>query len=146
MLTVWQDLQKATNIARTMVTELGMSTVIGDANMKDGYQHMSSTTKELIEKEIRRIIQESRARVVSVLTDHRKELDLLAKALIEYESLNIDEMRKVIAGEKLTGKLTILLPVPPIKLPEGTVFTPNTPPLDGSAAAKAVGAEKERGV
>lgn len=129
-----------------MVIELGMSTVIGDTNMKDDYQNLSSTSKELIEKEIRRIIEESRGRVMSVLTSHRKELDLLAKALIEYESLNIDEMKKVIAGEKLPGKLTILLPLSPIKLPEGTVFTPKTPPLDGSAAAKAVGAEKERGI
>lgn len=129
-----------------MVIELGMSTVIGDTNMKDDYQNLSSTSKELIEKEIRRIIEESRGRVMSVLTSHRKELDLLAKALIEYESLNIDEMKKVIAGEKLPGKLTILLPLAPIKLPEGTVFTPKTPPLDGSAAAKVVGAEKERGI
>lgn len=130
-----------------MVIELGMSTVVGDANMTEDYQHLSTSSKELIEKEVRRIIEESRARVVSVLTNHRKELDLLAKALIEYESLNIDEMKKVIAGEKLTGKLTILLPSTPIKLPEGTVFSPTTPPpLDGSTAVKAVGAEEERGV
>lgn len=130
-----------------MVIELGMSTAMGDANMAEDYQHLSTNSRELIEKEIRRIIEESRARVVSVLTNHRKELDLLAKALLEYESLNIDEMKAILAGEKLPNKLTALLPPASIKLPEGTVFTPTTPPpLDGSAAVKAVGAEKGRGV
>lgn len=138
---------KATRIARSMVTELGMSPVVGDANMTEDYQHLSTGSKELIEREIRRIIEESRARVVSVLTNHRKELDLLAKALVEYESLNIEEMKKIIAGEKLPGKLTILLPSTPIKLSEGTTLSPTTsPPLDGSVAAKVVGAEKERDI
>lgn len=124
----------ATRYARRMVMELGMSSVVGDVNMTEDYQHLSTKSKELIEKEVRRIIEESRARVTSILTTHRKELDLLAKALIEYESLDIDEMKKVIAGEKLPDKLKIL-PTVPIKLPEGTVFAP--PPLDGPTVVKA---------
>lgn len=132
----------ATRFARRMVMELGMSSVVGDVNMTEDYQHLSTKSKELIEKEVRRIIEESRARVTSVLTTHRKELDLLAKALVEYESLNIDEMKKVIAGEKLPDKLKIL-PTVPIKVPESGIFAP--PPLEGGPAAAATveGAKEE---
>lgn len=132
----------ATRYARRMVMELGMSSVVGDVNMTEGYQHLSTKSKELIEKEVRRIIEESRVRVTSVLTTHRKELDLLAKALIEYESLNIDEMKKVIAGEKLPDKLKIL-PTVPIKLPEGTVFAPPSPV---TKTAERMAEEKGEGV
>lgn len=130
----------ATRYARRMVMELGMSPVVGDVNMTEDYQHLSTKTKELIETEVRRIIEESRARVTTVLQQHRKELDLLAKALVEYESLSYDEMKKVIAGETLPHKLKIL-PNVPIKLPEtGGTFAP---PLEGSGAAAAKNGEKE---
>jgi ATP-dependent metalloprotease len=101
-----------------MVMELGMSELVGDVNVSEGYRHLSPKTKELVEKEVRRILDESRGRATNILTTYRKELDLLANALMEYESLNLEEMRKVIAGEKLTDKLKIL-PNAPIKIPEG---------------------------
>ncbi|KAH8145478.1 uncharacterized protein LAJ45_10448 [Morchella importuna] len=134
------DLMAATRYARRMVMELGMSPVVGDVNMTEDYQHLSTKTKELIETEVRRIIEESRGRVTTILQKHRKELDLLAKALVEYESLSYDEMKKVIAGETLPHKLKIL-PNVPIKLPEtGGSFAP---PLEGSGAAAAKNGEKE---
>src|SRR5437868_14205729 len=84
-----QDLRQATRIARRMVMELGMSELVGDVDVSEGYQDLSPKTKELVEKEVRRIIEESRARATSILTEHRKELDRLAEALMEYESLNL---------------------------------------------------------
>ncbi|KAG0132747.1 peptidase family M41-domain-containing protein [Tuber indicum] len=124
------DLRQATRIARRMVMELGMSELVGDVDVSEGYQDLSPKTKELVEKEVRRIIEESRTRATSILTEHRKELDRLAEALLEYESLNLDEMKKVIAGEKLPDKLKIL-PNAPIKIPEG-VF--GGPTLEGGPA------------
>ena len=133
-----QDLRQATRIARRMVMELGMSELVGDVDVSEGYQHLSPKTKELVEKEVRRIIEESRARATSILTEHRKELDRLAEALMEYESLNLDEMKKVIAGEKLPDKIKIL-PNAPIKIPEG-VF--GGPTLEGGPTpAGGVGAK-----
>ena len=107
-----------------------MSELVGDVNVSEGYRHLSPKTKELVENEVRRILEESRGRATNILTTYRKELDLLANALMEYESLNLEEMRKVIAGEKLTDKIGIL-PNAPIKIPE-KVF--GGPKLEGGSA------------
>ncbi|KAL7272600.1 i-AAA protease yme1 [Rhizina undulata] len=136
-----QDLRNATKLARMMVMQLGMSETLGDVDFAEDYQNLSGQTKELIEKEVRRIIEESRGRATKILTAHRKELDLLAKALVEYESLDRDEIQKVVKGETLTEKIKILSTVP-VKLPEG-VFS--GPTLEGGpASTEEAGAKGEK--
>ena len=103
-----------------MVTQYGMSEELGNVNLAEGYNNLSSQTKEKIEDEIRKIVEAGRFRAMELLKNKKKELDLLAKALVEYESLDQDEIRKVIRGEPLEGKMKIL-PNVPMKLPEGTV-------------------------
>lgn len=124
-----KDLQRATAVAYSMVTQLGMSENFGSVDLHTEYQNLSSETKRKIEVEVRRLIDEGRQRVTKVLTERRRDLDLLANALVEYEVLNADEMRRVIKGEKLP-KLTVL-PNTPIKVPEFMVLP--SPPLGGSS-------------
>lgn len=104
-----------------MVTRLGMSETLGNMDLGSKYSSLSSETKQKIEDEVRRILEESYERARIVLTERRKELDLLAKALVTYEVLSVDEIRRVIKGEKLP-KLTAN-PNQPIKPPE--VRTPS---------------------
>ncbi|MCJ1471233.1 hypothetical protein MMC07_009881 [Pseudocyphellaria aurata] len=123
------DLQKATSIAYSMVARLGMSKSFGSVDFHTEYKNLSSETKLKIEDEVRRIIEEGRQRAIKTLTERRRDLDLLAKALVDYEELNEDEIRRVIKGEKLS-KLTTL-PNIPIKVPEFVTIPP--PTLGGSS-------------
>lgn len=122
-----KDLQRATAVAFSMVTQLGMSENFGSVDFHTEYSSLSSETKRKIEVEVRRLIDEGRQRVTKVLTERRRDLDLLANALVEYEVLNADEMRRVMKGEKLP-KLTVL-PNTPIKVPEFMALP--SPPLGG---------------
>lgn len=122
-----------------MVTKMGMSELLGNMDYSD-YNQLSSDTKQQIEHEVRRILEEGRQRATKILTDRRRDLDILAKALVEYEVLTADELRRVLKGEKLP-KLTIP-PHVPIKLPEIMVPPPSisgySPP--GSSGSGGLGA------
>lgn len=111
------DIQQATAIARAMVTQMGMSDELGNVDLHSDFNRLSAHTKEKIEVEVRRIIEESKQRACDLLTARRKELDLLAKGLVQYESLTKDEMEKIVKGEKLPDRLTAL-PSVPIKVPD----------------------------
>ncbi|KAF3924194.1 Paraplegin [Orbilia brochopaga] len=129
------DIAQATKIAQAMVTQMGMSELLGNVDLASDYRNLSSQTKEAIEAEIRRLLEEGRIRATRLLTTHRKELDLLARALLEYESLDRKEMEKVIKGETLPERLKIL-PDVAIKLPENVLPAPAvqpTPPVNGEA-------------
>ena len=102
-----------------MVTQFGMSDKLGNVDLRSNFDGLSGTTKSLIESEVKRTIEEGRQRVESLLLEKRKELDLLAKALVDYETLNKEEAFKVVKGEKLEGKL--IMPSGPTKRPEGPV-------------------------
>ena len=99
-----------------MVTQLGMSDVLGNVDLNSDYADLSTETKQQIEREVRRLVEEGRQRATKILTEKRKELDIIAKALVEYEVLNLDEMNRVLKGEKLK-KLTAL-PNAPMTVPE----------------------------
>lgn len=111
-----------------MVANFGMSDKLGNVDLAANYENLSPGTKELIESEVRRLIEESRERVFKLLTSKRKELQLLADALIDYETLNKDEAFKVIRGEKLEGRM--IMPKGDIKIPVGN--KPSLPEIPGS--------------
>lgn len=112
------DLSKATEVAYNMVTQYGMSEALGaiafDGNL---YKTLSSETKQKIEDEVRRFLDEGQARARALLGGKRKELDMLARALVQYETLSKDEIERVVRGEALPGRIAALAGVP-IKLPE----------------------------
>ncbi len=94
-----------------MVTQMGMSDLLGNVDLNTDYNMLSSDTKALIEHEVRRLVEEGHKRAMKMLTERRGELDIIAKALVEYEVLDLEEMQKVLRGEKLQ-KLGSLAGVP----------------------------------
>ena len=120
-----------------MVTLYGMSEVLGQANLANNYEQLSSETKQKIESEIRRILDDSRQRVTKVLNERRTELDTLARSLVDYETLSVDEVQKVLKGEKLpkmTSTASMPLKLPEIVLPPGFggVPSPGSGGIEGS--------------
>ncbi|MBV7394293.1 ATP-dependent zinc metalloprotease FtsH [Mameliella sediminis] len=102
------DIQQASALARAMVLRWGMSDKIGNidyAEAHEGYQgntaglSVSAHTKELIEEEVRRFIQEAYERAYQILTDRKDEWERLAQGLLEYETLTGDEIKRVMRGE-----------------------------------------------
>ncbi len=103
------DLQQATNIARKMVTEWGMSDKVGtvfhggsqEVFLGRDYQSQhsySETVAAQIDAEIKRLIDEAHATAVKVLKDNRKILDTMARVLIECETIYSEEVEMIING------------------------------------------------
>jgi len=117
------DISYATNLARDMVTRWGMSDALGplqyaeaDEEVFLGYsvnrqKNMSNETAQAIDKEIRRVVEQGYDRAKGLLEKHRDELETLAKALLEYETLSGDEIKTVLEGGSIdrgsTSKPTI---------------------------------------
>ncbi|EEQ85658.2 intermembrane space AAA protease IAP-1 [Blastomyces dermatitidis ER-3] len=128
------DLQHATNTAFSMVTQYGYSKKLGSIDLVTNYKTLSSETKQEIESEVRRLVEEASRRATAILTEHRKELELLTKALMEYETLTKEEMEKVLRGEKLDKLESI--PKAPIILPDALMAAGLKPTAGESAAPK----------
>jgi cell division protease FtsH len=91
------DLQQLTQIARGMVGRWGMSDVIGPVAVTDGRQggpllpgvsEVSEHTQQLIDEEVRRIVEEAERQTVALLDSERDRLEALARALLERETLD----------------------------------------------------------
>ena len=107
------DIQQATNLARRMVTEWGMSEKLGplryNENQDEGFlghsvarqQSISEATARLIDEEVRRIIDEAENKALQVLRDHMDDLHRLARGLLEHETLSADEVQRVLRGETI---------------------------------------------
>ncbi len=109
------DIRQATQIARAMVTEYGMSEKLGfqlygsDDSLQPWEQPdklYSDETAELIDTEIRGIIDATYTEARTMLESHRDELHNLAEALLKYESLNREEVDLIMAGKPL-NKATV---------------------------------------
>ena len=107
------DIQQASSLARAMVMRWGMSDVVGNvdyAEAHEGYQgntggfSVSAETKQLIEAEVKRLIEDGYHEARRILLEKEIEFERLAQGLLEYETLTGDEIRKVVAGEKLGGE------------------------------------------
>ena len=95
------DVQSATQTAYHLVTQCGYSEKLGNVDLASQYNSLSSETKQEIEREVRTIVEGGRQRADKILADKRKELEALKDALMEYETLDKEEVMKVIKGEKL---------------------------------------------
>ncbi|MDF2094725.1 ATP-dependent zinc metalloprotease FtsH [Aquibaculum arenosum] len=107
------DIQQATNLARRMVTEWGMSEKLGPLRYNENQdevflghsvarqQSISEATARMIDEEVRRIIDEAEGVAREVLTEHMEDLHRLAKGLLEYETLSSDEVQRVLRGETI---------------------------------------------
>ena len=103
------DLKRATQIARRMVTRWGMSDAIGPVAFRDGEEHpflgkematdqreYSDDTARVIDAEVQRFLIQANDRAVQVLTEHREKLDSLTASLVEKESLDLAEITAII--------------------------------------------------
>ena len=107
------DIQQATATARRMVTEFGMSDKLGrvryNANEQEIFlghsvaqqQNVSEATSQLIDSEVRRLIEEAEAKAREILTEHMDELHKIAKALLEFETLSGEEVKALLRGEPI---------------------------------------------
>ncbi|EGO18566.1 hypothetical protein SERLADRAFT_454144 [Serpula lacrymans var. lacrymans S7.9] len=95
------DLQKATQTASAMVKNWGFSEKIGPVFYNDRDDVISSATREKIDGEIRNLLQSGQDRVTKLLAEKKEELHLLARALVEHETLDVEEVKKVIKGEPI---------------------------------------------
>lgn len=111
-----------------MVTLFGMSAALGPVEYARRYENLSSETKATIEGEVQKQLRKSYEDVRELLTEKRNELDLLAKALVQYETLDKSEVEKVIKGESLPGRR--IAPKGPLMLPIPDDF-PQPPGLGG---------------
>jgi len=92
------DLRNATGIAGTMVKTLGMSEKIGLRVVQD--DEMAPGSTELMDIEITRLLNESYKRATNILIKHRRELELLAEALLQYETLDSEDIKCIIDNKR----------------------------------------------
>jgi cell division protease FtsH len=116
------DFENATDLARKMVTEFGMSDKLGPLTLvtkhgpvflgRDLFEsrNYSDEIAYEIDKEVRRIIDECYSRARAVLTEHKETLDRIAKALLERELLQGDELDTLIAGQPMLPDIPALAP------------------------------------
>ena len=129
------DISMATNIARKMVTEWGMSDKLGPLAYGENEQeiflghsvtqkkNISESTAQEIDKEIRKIVDEAYKKSYSILKKNINQLHKLAKGLLHYETLTGDEIKDIIKGKKIKkfvakskkNKNKTLTPVPTVE-------------------------------
>jgi cell division protease FtsH len=111
------DIKMATDQARRMVTEWGMSDKLGMIAYGDNSQevflghsvtqnkNVSEDTAREIDREIKSIIDTAYARAREILSERIEDLHRIARGLLEYETLSGDEIRQVIRGEPVIRKV-----------------------------------------
>ncbi len=142
------DLQQATKMARAMVTQFGMSERVGMVQYGDSSEYMflgremargkdySEQTAQDIDAEVKQLIQSGYERAKALIDAHRDKLELIAKSLLEYETLDGTQVADIVR----TGKFTPTPPPPlnmepPMGAPAGTplpeIAKPIPPTLPG---------------
>jgi cell division protease FtsH len=135
------DLEKATDLARAMVSQFGMSDAVGpislgrddpNAWMPGATPKVSAHTSELIDKEVRRLLDEARLRADQILERNRGLLDRLSALLIATEVIDGDELKAYVEGKKEIPDPATIRPAPK---PEPSA---DRVPAEPSVAARAV--------
>ncbi len=129
------DFERATQMARDMVTRYGMSDVLGPMVYGENegevflgrsvttHKNLSEATMQKVDGEIRRIIDEQYALARKILEDNRDKVEAMAKALLEWETIDAEQIDDIMAG---------LPPRPPKPAPVSPV-----PPSDSGSAGAA---------
>ncbi|MBI3434280.1 MAG: ATP-dependent metallopeptidase FtsH/Yme1/Tma family protein [Proteobacteria bacterium] len=105
------DFERATDLARNMVMRWGMSDLLGTRVYGDNqnevflgrdvmtHKNMSNAVAEVVDKEIRRIIDEQYSRARTILEENRDKVEKMARALIEWETLDAEQLEDIMAGK-----------------------------------------------
>jgi cell division protease FtsH len=108
------DIEKATNLARNMVTKWGLSEKLGPLSyMEDAgevflghsvtqHKQVSDVTAHVIDEEIRKVIETAYAHARGILVENRAKLDTMAAALIKYETIDEEMIKEIMAGREPT--------------------------------------------
>lgn len=104
------DFARATDLARRMVTQWGMSDVLGPMvyGEEEGeiflgrqvttHRNVSEATMQKVDAEIRRIIDQQYALARKLIEDHRDKIEAMTAALLEWETLDADQINDIMAG------------------------------------------------
>jgi cell division protease FtsH len=105
------DIERATEIARNMVTKWGMSDKLGPLSYSEDNgevflgksvtqtKHVSDDTAHAIDKEVRLVIESNYQRAKKILEDNLDKLHAMADALIKYETIDAEQLRRIMAGQ-----------------------------------------------
>jgi cell division protease FtsH len=138
------DISQATGLARRYVTQWGLSDAIGPVLIGDVEQEVflgrelqhrrevSEQTAQLVDREVKRLIEEAYARATQVLQDNLELLHSVAKALLDRESLGREEVDMLVRGEPLPDRISPPTEGTPVAQPRPAAVEPKrTPPLLG---------------
>jgi cell division protease FtsH len=104
------DIERATSLARNMVTKWGLSERLGPLSYLEDegevflgrsvtqHKQVSDETAHVIDEEIRRVIDTSYAAARKILTENRDKLDVMAAALMKYETIDEEQLKDIMAG------------------------------------------------
>ena len=116
------DIQKATQLARAMVTEWGMSEKLGPLHYgesgNDSFMmgpqlsrpNYSAATAREIDAEVKRLVEAGYEKARDILTEHRGKLDAIAEALLERETLDGAELEAILDGRDLPPVKKVVIP------------------------------------
>jgi cell division protease FtsH len=139
------DIQKATSLARRMVTQWGLSDAIGPILVGDNEQEVflgrdlqsrrevSEQTAQLVDAEVKRVITDAYDAAKRVISENLELLHTLAGALLERETLTAEDIRMIARGEALPPRTSGIPPVPtmPPAVPAPILEPRRTPPFLG---------------
>ncbi|MBA3892836.1 MAG: ATP-dependent metallopeptidase FtsH/Yme1/Tma family protein [Gemmatimonadales bacterium] len=123
------DIERATGLARRMVTQFGMSEVIGPLAVGDKEQEIflgrefaqrreiSERTAQMVDDEVKRLIDEAYARATQIISENRNLLDRIAVALLDRETIDREDLDRLVKN----------LPLPPRNLPPDPAAAANSP-------------------
>jgi cell division protease FtsH len=106
------DIQQVTNLARAMVTQMGYSEKLGrvryTGNQEEVFlghsvtqsKNISEETARIIDQEVIKLVQDAESRARKILTENMSDLHIIAKGLLEYETLTGEEIKNLLKGIK----------------------------------------------
>ena len=132
------DIERATSLARRMVTQFGMSELIGPLAVGDKEQEIflgrefaqrreiSERTAQMVDDEVKRLVDEAYARATTILLENRELLDRIAAALLDRETIDRDDLDHLVKN----------LPLPPRSLPPADPAPAPTSPSPSRASLR----------
>lgn len=132
------DFKQATELSQNMVSQWGMSDLLGPRVYGDNqsevflgrelstHRNVSPDTAEKVENEVSRIIQQQYQRAKKIIEKNRDKVEIMAKALLEWETLDANQVEQIMTGKQ---------PTPP-PTPPPTSNDKDTKPKSGTAATK----------
>jgi len=134
------DFERATELARNMVTRWGMSDELGPMVYGENegevflgrsvtmHKNVSDTTMQKVDAEIRRIVDQQYQFARKLIEDNRDKVEAMAKALLEWETLDSDQISDIMEGRPPRPPKPATPPAPPSKDSAPTATAPATPP------------------